>query len=129
MIGGIVKEFREFALKGNVLDLAVAVVIGTAFGTVVNSMVSNIVMPIVGIAGKVSFEAWSFAIRGSEIRYGKFVTDCINFAIVAFALFIVIKAFNTIKKRLEAEKPAPPPPGPTVDQKLLTEIRDLLAKR
>lgn len=147
---GIIKEFREFALKGNVLDLAVGVIIGGAFGGIVNSLIKDIIMPVIAIPGGVDFtnkflpldskvraaveanpnltlEAARAA--GPTLAYGSFVTILINFIILAFCIFIVVKAFNTARKRFEAEQPAPPPPGPTAEQKLLTEIRDLLAKR
>jgi large conductance mechanosensitive channel len=136
---GMLKEFREFALKGNVLDLAVGVIIGTAFGKIVNSMIEDLIMPVVGLAGNVDFSKAEYklkaadpAIAGSKdifLRYGNFVTILINFIILAFCIFLVVKLFNSARKRFEAEKPAPAPAGPTPDQKLLTEIRDLLAKR
>jgi len=147
---GIVKEFREFALRGNVLDLAVGVIIGGAFGGIVNSMIKDVIMPIVAIPGNVDFtnqyigltEKVRAAIAadpnltleaaravGPTLAYGSFVTILINFIILAICIFIVVKAFNTARKRFEADQPTPPPAGPTTDQKLLTEIRDLLAKR
>jgi large conductance mechanosensitive channel len=146
----LIKEFREFALKGNVLDLAVGVIIGGAFGGIVNSVINDLMMPIVGlIVGKVDFKNLYFPLSdaikandagimpdiesarklGPVFAYGNFITILINFVILAFCIFLVVKAFNTARKRFEAEKPAPAPAGPTVDQKLLTEIRDLLAKR
>lgn len=147
---GIVKEFREFALKGNVLDLAVGVIIGVAFGGIVNSLIKDVIMPVIAIPGNVDFtnkyigltESVRSAIAtdpnltleaaravGPTLAYGSFVTVLINFVILAICIFVVVKAFNTARKRFEAEKPVPPPAGPTTDQKLLTEIRDLLAKR
>jgi large conductance mechanosensitive channel len=152
---GFVKEFREFALKGNVLDLAVGVIIGGAFGKIIASAISDVIMPIVSIPGKADFsnlyvplttkgrEAVDavFAATGAvpsleEARklgaifaYGSFITECLNFIILAFCVFIIVKMFNTARKRLEAEKPVPPPPGPTNEEKLLAEIRDLLRAR
>lgn len=149
---GFVKEFREFALKGNVLDLAVGVIIGGAFGTIINSMIKDMIMPVVSIPGNVDFTNLYFPLSskvsdaikaapngvmgledarkvGPVLAYGSFITVTINFLILAFCVFLVVKAFNTAKKRFESEKPAPPPAGPTADQKLLTEIRDLLAAR
>lgn len=151
---GFVKEFREFALKGNVLDLAVGVIIGGAFGTIINSMIGDIIMPVVGMAGKADFSNMYIALSqkvtdaanaaaaakipfgladarkaGPVLAYGNFITVAINFIILAFCIFMVVKAFNTAKKRFEKEQAPPPPAGPTVDQKLLTEIRDLLARR
>ncbi len=149
---GFVKEFREFALKGNVLDLAVGVIIGGAFGTIINSVIKDMIMPVVSIPGNVDFsnmylplsakvrEAITSAPKGvlgledarkagPVLAYGNFITVTINFIILAFCIFMVVKLFNTAKKRFEAEKVAPPPAGPTPEQKLLTEIRDLLARK
>ncbi len=146
----MIKEFKEFALKGNVLDLAVAVIIGAAFGTIITSFIGDVVMPIVGLAGKVDFskavielrpsvaavtdasgKVISEAIPANNLRYGAFITNTINFLILAFCIFIVVKVFNTARKKFEAQpKPAPAvPPAPTKEQVLLTEIRDLLARR
>jgi large conductance mechanosensitive channel len=147
---GFIKEFREFALKGNMLDLAVGVIIGGAFGGIVNSLIKDIIMPVVGMAGNVDFNNRFIPLGGTVaeqlkttpnltldqargfgpvLAYGSFITVTINFLILAFCIFLVVKAFNTARKRFEAEKPAPAPAGPTPDQKLLTEIRDLLAAR
>ncbi|HMN39973.1 MAG TPA: large conductance mechanosensitive channel protein MscL [Phycisphaerales bacterium] len=142
---GMVKEFKEFALKGNMLDLAVAVIIGGAFGGIVKSLIDDVIMPPVGLAlGKVDFKNLYYPLSdkvaagldleaarkaGPVVAYGNFITVTINFIILAFIIFLVVKAFNTAKKRFEAQKPAAAPAGPTAEQKLLTEIRDLLAKR
>jgi large conductance mechanosensitive channel len=151
---GMVKEFREFALKGNVIDLAVGVIIGGAFGLIIKSMIDDVIMPVVGIAGKADFSNRYFPLTekaraavvaaeaanaplgleearkaGPVLAYGNFITVAINFAILAFVIFLMVKFFNSARKRFEAEKPVPPPPGPTAEQKLLTEIRDLLAAR
>lgn len=147
---GLVKEFREFALKGNMLDLAVGVIIGAAFGNIVNSLIKDMIMPIVGMAGEVDFTNRFVPLGakvkeavlanpnlgleearklGSVLAYGSFITITINFLILALCIFLVIKAFNTARRRFEAEKPPAPPPGPTNEEKLLTEIRDLLARR
>lgn len=143
---GLISEFKEFALKGNFFDMAIGVVIGTAFGGIVKSMIEDLIMPLVGLAGKVDFSKAVMPIRDAvtaknadgttaivseaiNIRYGNFITILINFLILAFVLFLVVKGYNAAKKRFEAEKPAPAPAGPTVDQKLLTEIRDLLSRR
>jgi large conductance mechanosensitive channel len=145
------KEFKEFALKGNVLDLAVGVIIGGAFGKIIGSLIEDVIMPFVSIPGNVDFsnkyvmltETGRTALAaagghasladarklGPVFAYGNFITTTINFLILAFCIFIVVKIFNTARKRFEAEKPAPAPAGPTTDQKLLTEIRDLLAAR
>jgi len=136
----VLKEFREFAMRGNVVDLAVGIIIGTAFGAIVNSMVNDIIMPIIGfITGGMDFKDLSYvlkpgaigadgaAIAPVEIRYGVFINLIINFVIVAFALFMLIKGMNQMKRKQE-EAPAAPP-EPPADVKLLGEIRDLLAKR
>lgn len=147
---GFLKEFRDFALKGNVLDLAVGVIIGGAFGNIVNSMIKDVIMPVVGIAGEVDFTNRFIPLGakvkeavtanpnmsldearklGSVLAYGSFVTVTINFIILAFCIFLVIKAFNAARKRFESEKPAPPPAGPSEDVLLLREIRDSLKAR
>lgn len=151
---GLVSEFREFALKGNVLDLAVGVIIGAAFGGIVTSLIGDIIMPVVGMAGNADFsnmyvpltdnvkaaklaaeaakEGFGLAEArkaGPVLAYGQFITVFINFVILAFCIFIVVKMFNSARKRFEAQKPVPAPAGPTAEQKLLTEIRDLLARR
>jgi len=147
---GMVKEFREFALKGNMLDLAVGVIIGAAFGNIVNSLIRDVIMPVVGMAGEVDFTNRFLPLGakvreavasnpnigledarklGSVLAYGSFITITINFLILAFCIFLVVKAFNTARKRFEAEKPPAPPAGPTNEEKLLVEIRDLLARR
>jgi large conductance mechanosensitive channel len=153
---GLIKEFREFALKGNVLDLAVGVIIGGAFGGIVTSLISDIIMPIVSMKGEVNFkdnylplsdkaskavDAFAAAHDGAKLpladaqkagavmAYGNFVTIIVNFIILAFCIFLVVKAFNTAKKRFEAAPPPAAPAAPTTDQKLLMEIRDLLARK
>ena len=133
------KEFKEFAMKGNLIDMAVAFVMGAAFGTLVNKFIEGMVMPIVGkLTAGVDFSALKFVLSDAKvdangkiiaaetvIKYGEFITVFINFLIVAFFMFLVIKAMNKIKRKSET---APPPPKLTEDQKLLTEIRDLLKK-
>lgn len=126
---GIVKEFKEFAIKGNVIDLAVGVVIGGAFGKIVGSLVDDIITPAVLTPALKAANLTNLAeltIPGTAIKYGNFISNIISFAIVAFALFIVIKAINRMKKK-EEEAPAPPP-EPTQTEILLTEIRDALKK-
>jgi len=150
---GLVKEFKEFALKGNVLDLAVGVIIGVAFGKIVTSMIDDVIMPFVSIPGDVDFSNKYLMLTskgklalnalggqqnlaearklGPVFAYGNFITATINFIILAFCIFMVVKLFNAARKRFEEQKPAPAPApaGPTPEQKLLTEIRDLLARR
>ena len=138
----MLKEFKEFALKGNVVDLAVGVVIGAAFSKIVDSLVKDIIMPIIGaITGGLDFSNYfvklssavtatnyaDAAKQGAVLGYGSFVTAIVNFAIVAFVLFLVIKAMNTLKRSEEAAPAAPEAPAREVV--LLEQIRDLLAKR
>lgn len=137
----MLKEFREFAMKGNVVDLAVGVIIGAAFGAIVNSMVGDVIMPIVGaITGGLDFSNYYTGLsstvtagnladakkQGAVLAWGSFLTVTLNFLIVAFVLFIVIRLMNRLRRR-EAEAPAAPS-APTRDQQLLMEIRDLLKK-
>ena len=133
----IVKEFKEFAIKGNALDLAVGVIIGAAFGKIVTSLVNDVLMPPIGkLMGGVDFNnlyaplyttdapAKTLAEAqkvGAVIAYGTFINTIIDFVIVAFCIFLVVKLMNKLNT-----KPAPPPPEPTAQEKLLTEIRDLL---
>ncbi|TWS94293.1 large conductance mechanosensitive channel protein MscL [Reyranella sp. CPCC 100927] len=135
------KEFKEFAMKGNVLDLAIGVIIGAAFGKIVESFVGDIIMPVIGMFGTVDFSNLYAVLKGSVpsgasladakkagvvLGYGNFITIAINFLIIAFALFMVVKGINRMKRREEAAPAAPP--APTRDQELLTEIRDILKK-
>jgi len=121
---GMLKEFKEFAVKGNVIDLAVAVVIGAAFGKIIDSMVNDIIMPIVGkVLGDANFfVSW----EAGGIPIGKFVQAVFNFLVIAFVIFLVIKGINSAKKKQQAAPPAPPEPSST--DKLLMEIRDALKK-
>jgi large conductance mechanosensitive channel len=137
---GMLKEFREFAMKGNVVDLAVGVIIGAAFGGIVTSLVNDIIMPIIGILGGLDFNNYFIPLaknvtatnladakkQGGVLAYGSFLTLVVNFLIVAFVLLIVIRAINTLKRKEEAAPAAPPKPSAEVE--LLTEIRDLLKK-
>jgi large conductance mechanosensitive channel len=137
----ILKEFREFAMKGNVVDLAVGVIIGAAFGAIVTSLVGDVIMPIIGaVTGGLDFSNHFIPLskavtatnladakkQGAVLAYGSFLTLTINFIIVAFVLFLVIRAMNTLKRKEEAAPVAPPKPSAEVE--LLTEIRDLLKK-
>jgi large conductance mechanosensitive channel len=136
----VFKEFREFAMRGNVVDLAVGIIIGAAFGAIVNSLVNDIIMPIIGfVTGGMDFKDLSYVLKPAaigadgaeipavEIRYGVFINLIINFVIVAFALFMLIKGMNQLKRKQEAAEV--PPPETPAQEKLLSEIRDLLAKR
>lgn len=132
----ILKEFREFAIKGNVIDLAIGVVIGTAFGKITTSLVNDIIMPPLGILiGDVDFSALTVTLKDAvgdvpavTLNYGLFIQTLVNFMIIAWAMFVVVKLINRLKRLQEQapveEKPVPPPP----QEVLLAEIRDLLAK-
>jgi large conductance mechanosensitive channel len=137
----MLKEFRDFAMKGNVVDLAVGVIIGAAFGGIVASLVADIIMPIISsIAGGLDFSNYFLGLsqkvtatnladakkQGAVLAWGNFLTLTINFLIVAFVLFVVIRAMNALKRK-DAAAPAAPP-KPTREEELLTEIRDLLKK-
>ena len=120
----MLKEFRDFAVKGNVVDLAVGVVIGAAFSSIVSSLVGDIIMPIIGmITGGINFSGLSYTFGSAVITYGKFIQATFNFSIVAFTLFLFVKAINTMKRK---EEKAPAPVEKPEDVKLLAEIRDLL---
>jgi len=122
----IVEEFREFAVKGNVVDLAVAVIIGGAFGKIVSSLVEDIVMPAVGALGRVDFKSLAVQVGEAKILYGKFIQTCIDFVIVAAAIFLMVKLINRLRRKDEAKPPAATPPR---QEQLLEEIRDLLKRR
>ena len=137
----MLKEFRDFAMKGNVVDLAVGVIVGAAFGAIVSSLVADVIMPLIGaITGGLDFSNYFVGLsksvnasnladakkQGAVLAYGSFLTITLNFMIVAFVLFIVIRLMNKLKRQ-EAAAPAAPP-KPTREEELLTEIRDLLKK-
>jgi large conductance mechanosensitive channel len=123
------EEFKSFAFKGNVIDLAVAVIIGMAFGKVVDSLVKQIIMPLVSFVmpSEQNYLEWKFVYDGKEVPYGLFLGELLNFFIVALALFIFMKKFLGLLTRAKKAEVAAPPP-PTKDQELLMEIRDLLKK-
>ena len=130
----MMKEFKEFAMKGNVVDMAVGIIIGVAFGKIISSFVSDVLMPPIGLLlGGMDFSKMAYTLKpGSEgvepvlLNYGMFINTTIDFIIIAFAIFMAIKAMNSMKKKEEAA-PAPPP-VPTKEETLLGEIRDLLKK-
>jgi large conductance mechanosensitive channel len=130
---GILKEFQEFAVKGNVLDMAVGIIIGGAFGTIVKSLVDDVIMPPIGLLlGGVDFSNFALTLKAAEgdvpavaIKYGAFINNVISFLVVAWAVFMLVKAMNNFKKKQEAA----PPPAPPKQEVLLAEIRDLLARR
>ncbi|RJL46254.1 large-conductance mechanosensitive channel protein MscL [Pectobacterium carotovorum] len=131
----IIKEFREFAMRGNVVDLAVGVIIGAAFGKIVSSLVSDIIMPPLGLLiGGVDFKQFSLILRDAQgetpavvMNYGTFIQNIFDFVIVAFAIFIAIKLMNKMRRKQE-DTPAAPP-KPSAEEKLLAEIRDLLKEQ
>ena len=142
----MIKEFQEFIARGNVMDLAVGVIIGGAFGLIVSSLVDDVIMPVVGaifggfdfsnyfipLASGVTAETLAAAReQGAVLAYGNFITVLINFLILAWIIFLMVKAVNNLRRRLEREKEVAPatPPAPPADVQLLTEIRDLLARR
>lgn len=126
------KEFKEFISRGNVIDLAIGVIIGGAFGAIVKSLVSDILMPVVGlILGRINFDELRIVLKESQgktpelaIKYGLFIQSAINFIIIAFVIFLVVKGINKVRKQQETESPA----EPTATENLLSEIRDLLKK-
>jgi large conductance mechanosensitive channel len=126
----LIKEFKAFAMKGNVVDMAVGIIIGAAFGKIVSSLVSDVIMPPIGLLiGGLDFSQLSITLSTSPlvvIKYGVFINTMIDFTIVAFAIFMMIKALNRLKKKQD-EAPAPPP-HPDEKVELLIEIRDLLKK-
>ena len=140
----MLKEFQEFISKGNVMDLAVGVIIGGAFGLIVNSLVGDIIMPVVGaIFGGFDFSNYFFPLsgnvtatsleeakkQGAVFAYGNFLTVVINFLILAWIIFLMVKAVNTMRRKLEKQKEEAPAAPPPADVQLLTEIRDLLARK
>lgn len=142
--GTFIQEFKDFAMKGNVVDMAVGVIIGGAFGKIVSSIVADIIMPPIGLlVGGVNFTDLTWVLKqayvnaaGTEIpavtlNYGKFLQNTFDFVIIAFSIFLFVKLLNNLTKKKEAEKPATPPapPAPSKEEVLLTEIRDLLKEK
>lgn len=148
---GLIKEFKEFAVRGNVVDLAVGVIIGAAFGKIVTSLVNDVVMPPIGkVTGNVNFNSLfinldpakrlpdgsavttleqAVTVKAPVIAYGKFINITIEFLIVAFCVFLLVKAINELRRRFEKQKEAAAAPAPTPTESLLTEIRDLLKQQ
>ena len=139
----ILKEFKDFAMKGNVVDMAVGIIIGAAFGKIVTSLVNDVIMPPIGkLMGNVDFSdlyinmsggvyksmAEAKAAGAATVNYGLFINSVINFLIVAFAIFMLVKGMNALKKK-EAATPPPPPPAPPRQEILLSEIRDILKEK
>ena len=137
----MLNEFKEFAMRGNVMDMAIGIIIGAAFGKIVTSLVNDIIMPPIGLLmGNVDFsnlflnlsmDAEYASVAAAEaagapiVKYGIFINTVLDFVIVAFVIFLVIRGLNKLRRKQEAAPP-PPPPGPTAEEKLLAEIRDLL---
>jgi large conductance mechanosensitive channel len=126
----MLKEFRDFAMRGNVLDLAIGFVMGAAFTAIVNSMVNDLIMPLVGVVlGGLDFTGLAITVGSASITYGNFIQAIINFLIIAFVLFLIVRAVNKMTESQATEEEAAPPPEPTAEEKLLTEIRDLLKEK
>lgn len=122
------QEFKEFAMRGNVMDLAVGVIIGGAFSAITTSLINDIVMPFIGIfVSEASFADLYLNVGGAQITYGNFIQAVLNFIIMAFIVFCMVRAINKLSRKKDA--PPPPPPGPSAEEKLLTEIRDLLKEQ
>lgn len=125
----MLKEFRAFIERGNVVDLAVAVIIGGAFGAIVNSLVNDIFMPAIGmVIGGIDFTSLAFTLGEEQILYGNFIQAIVNFLMIAFALFLMVRAVNRLQGS-EQEEEGETPPEPPMEEKLLTEIRDLLKEQ
>lgn len=129
----VLKEFREFAVKGNVVDMAVGIIVGAAFGKIVSSAVADVVTPPLGLLiGGIDFSGLAILLKGGDhpvvIAYGKFLQNVFDFTIQAFAIFLLVKGINFLRRRDEEQKAIDPPP-PTKEEMLLTEIRDLLRNR
>ncbi len=123
----MLKEFKEFISRGNVMDMAVGVIIATAFGAIITSLVNDIIMPLIGIIiGGIDFSGLSVVIGSATITYGMFIQNIINFLLIALCVFLLVKAFNKVAKKKKEEEPAPP--AKPEDVQLLEEIRDLLKK-
>ena len=126
-MGKFVQEFKEFALKGNVMDMAVGVIIGGAFGKIVSSLVDDVLMPLIGmLTGGVDFTKLTAKVGDATVNYGTFIQNIVDFLIIAFCIFLMIKGMNKLMPKKEEEPAAPA--GPTQEE-LLTEIRDLLKKK
>ena len=127
---GLIAEFKQFIARGNVMDMAVGVIVGGAFKAIADSLTQDILMPFIGIfVGEDTFADLMLEIGGAEIKYGSFLQSVLNFIIMAFVVFCLIKALNRFHRKKEEPPAAPPaPPEPSNEEKLLTEIRDLLKK-
>lgn len=128
----LVQEFKDFAMRGNVIDMAVGVIIGGAFGKIVSSLVDDMLMPLIGtLTGGINFTELSVNFGDAQIKYGMFLQNILDFIIVAFCVFMMIKGINNLAKKKKEEEAAAPeaPAEPSAEEKLLTEIRDLLKEK
>ena len=128
---GFMNEFKQFIARGNVMDMAVGVIIGGAFSAITTSLINDIIMPILGIfTGSISFADMAVEVNGALIGYGNFIQAILNFLVMAFVVFCLVKAMNSFHRKKEEPAPAPAPePEPTGEEKLLMEIRDLLKEK
>ncbi len=127
-MSGFMKEFKQFALKGNVMDLAVGIIIGGAFSGITSSLVNDIIMPLVGLfIGADTFSSLVIPVGSAVVNLGNFIQTIINFIILAFVVFLMMRSINSLRKKEEAAPAAPP--APSKEEVLLTEIRDILAKK
>ena len=131
---GFFKEFKEFAMRGNVMDMAIGVIIGGAFGKIISSLVDDVLMPAIGmLTGNVDFTSLVCKIgegeEGAVLKYGQFIQNVIDFLIIALCVFLIIKAINKLTAKKEEPAPEPEAPAGPTQEELLTEIRDLLAKK
>ena len=135
----ILSEFKEFAMKGNMIDMAVGIIIGAAFGKIISSLVADVIMPPIGmLVGGIDFSELAVTLKPAEgetpavlLRYGAFIQTLVDFLIIAFSVFLLVKGINTMRNRKAKNEPAPAPavPEPTAEEKLLSEIRDLLKEK
>ena len=120
------REFKEFAMRGNMMDLAVGVIVGGAFSSITTSLINDILMPVIGIfVSEASFADLTVTVGSAVVAYGNFIQAVINFLIMAFVVFCMVKGINRLSRKKEEAPPPPPPPAPSQEEKLLTEIRDL----
>ena len=124
------REFKEFAMLGNMMDLAVGVIVGGAFSSITTSLINDILMPVIGIfVSEASFADLTVTVGSAVVAYGNFIQAVINFLIMAFVVFCMVKGINRLSRKKEEAPPPPPPPAPSQEEKLLTEIRDLLREQ
>ena len=124
------REFKEFAMRGNMMDLAVGVIVGGAFSSITTSLINDILMPVIGIfVSEASFADLTVTVGSAVVAYGNFIQAVINCLIMAFVVFCMVKGINRLSRKKEEAPPPPPPPAPSQEEKLLTEIRDLLKEK